>query len=178
MRRHGFFPFRSEERGQLDLDLVQEGLSIRYGRHGEERRIRVPDLERESIVVQPGTEFLLSVPVPVPSGATDVLELTVQAQLFPLAVEFEGEPERLVAVRFPRSRVRFGPAEVVELAGLGDMTRLAEALAERPEQVPALPRQWPARVAVVLLGDASPRAGANSPADRLAGYPPGIVTAD
>jgi hypothetical protein len=130
-RHVGIWPFAHDERGRIALRLFTTQASLANGLQASVATQF--DESVETIVVAPGGETAVRLPVTVHlAKATLAASVTVRAELHPLALQFEGEPERVCAVPFEDVVVRFGPPRVAA-AKPGDAAPFEAGLADDPE---------------------------------------------
>jgi hypothetical protein len=130
-RRVGAWPFARDERARTSLRLVTSQATMRNGLQvvaGTEF-----DDSLGTIVVEPGDTVAIRLPftAPLAKGAL-AASVAVRAELHPLALQFEGEPERVCALPFDDVVVRFGPPRVAAAAD-GDRVPFEAGLADDPE---------------------------------------------
>jgi hypothetical protein len=130
-RSVGVWPFDREEHARTTLRLVTEQATLRNGLQvaaGTEL-----DDSIGTIDVEPGGAAVVRVPfVAHLAKETLAASVTVRAELHPLALQFEGEPERVCSLPFDDVVVRFGPPRVAA-ATAGDRAPFEAGLADDPE---------------------------------------------
>ncbi len=136
-RSFGTWPFDSSERGRVVFHerTIQASLAIGVQDREETRVEEWTAYESDRFVVEASATHSLRLPI-ASALAKDALaaEITVKVELHPLAVQFEGEPDRVVALNFAPVDLRFAPPRVA--LGVDDGGALLErALAEDPELV-------------------------------------------
>ena len=133
-RTVGWWPFRSEERGRIVFELAGVGLSPRVGIHQIRKTIQSKELS--DLEIYPGEETTMSFAIPDPGNdATEYLRLSIRATIYPLAVNFEGEPQRFTALQFPESVCHGVPSKVLERRPVADWTDLTRAAEQRPQDL-------------------------------------------
>jgi hypothetical protein len=130
-RRVGFWPFTREEHTRTTLRLITAQATMRSGfqvSSGTEL-----DDSLGTIEVEPGSVAAVRIPFAahLAKGALAAI-VTVRAELHPLALQFEGEPERVCSLPFDDVEVRFGPPRVAAAAP-GDRAPFEIGLADDPE---------------------------------------------
>jgi len=136
-RSFGTWPFGSSERGRVVFHqrTIQASLAVGVQDREETRVEEWTAFEADRFVVEAGATRSLRLPL-ASALARDALaaEITVKVELHPLAIQFEGEPDRVVALTCAPVDLRFAPPRVA--LGADDGGALLErALAEDPELV-------------------------------------------
>ena len=130
-RRVGVWPFKHEEHARTTLRLVTEQATLRNGLQvtaGTEL-----DDSIGTIDVEPGAIAVVRLPFAAHLAKGVVAaRVTVRAELHPLALQFEGEPERVCSLPLDDVVVRFGPPRVAA-ATPGDRAPFEAGLADDPE---------------------------------------------
>lgn len=132
-RSMGVWPFDSEEFGCVRAEVVSTWASARLGVQQSLETLRIDQFGQ--LEVAPGSSGELCVPLglALPKGA-EALVARLAPVLYPLAIRFGDEPERVITIRFPELELRFGPAAVA-LAAAGDAKPFERALEEIPAHV-------------------------------------------
>ncbi len=138
-RTRGVFPFRRTDVGRAYLDLTRTSISSKWGTATRTQRLALEELGGDGWNVAGGTELRYQLPLSIAVGAdTDFVEVMAQVVVFPVAVEFDGEPLRFAPLRFPPSRLRMGSEEAVSRGTIGDLGELHWAADESPENLVSL----------------------------------------
>lgn len=135
-RSVGFWPFSSRERGCVTLHVRTLQASLAIGvQDGEETRVEEWTGDPSgSVVVAAGETRSLRLPI-ARNLARDAVaaRIDVRVELHPLAVQFEGEPDRVVALHFAPVALHFAPPRVA--LAPADRALLDRALDEDPDLV-------------------------------------------
>lgn len=130
-RTVGVWPFTHEERAKTSLRVVASQATLRNGFQVGAGTELGDSLG--TIVVEPGSTVAIGLPFDVPfAKGTLAASVTVRAELHPLALQFEGEPERVCALPLDDVSIRFGPPRVAAAAD-GDRVPFEAGLADDPE---------------------------------------------
>ena len=132
-RAVGVWPFDEVEHGCSVLQYQVRWVELTGGVQSGSDTVRSESLA--TLAIPPGEERSLRIALPWrPSPDCDGASVTIHPTLLPLALEFEQEPERLVALRFPEVRVGFAPTNVAT-APAGSAELLDHAIDSRPEEI-------------------------------------------
>jgi len=134
-RTHGLWPFASTQRSRVAIYWKRAALSARGVDNEESSSLR--PLERD-LDVAPLSEAAIEVAIPDQEmRESDYVRLEIQVVVYPVAVQFEGEPERFGVLGFP--------PVVIHVCNCPRLTSRTEASSVRP--IPSLDVEAPGLIA-------------------------------
>ena len=138
-RVQGTWPFRHREFGRVYLDLQRQAVSVQWGRYESAERVARDPWSESVSVIPPFSQLSWRTPIDLPlAESQDYGEITAEAFLLPLSVEFDGEPERFSPIRFPRCTVQFAPSATLAATSRPCGEELQTALATNPHHIVAV----------------------------------------